>query len=95
MPINVSLKKSVENSLEGYIVYIDYSKAFDNVSYLKLFLTMEEMGFPKHLIKLIEDLYTSQETFIRWNKNHTEPFDILRGVRHGFILSQHSFSLYT
>ena len=40
---------SVEISLEGYIVFIDYSKVFDNVSHPKLFLTMNEMGFPKQL----------------------------------------------
>ena len=54
---NVLLKKSmIENTLEGYVVIIDYSKAFDNVSHPKLFLTVEKMGFPKHLIKLIEGL---------------------------------------
>ena len=86
---------SVNHTLEGYIVFIDYSKAFDNVSHPKLFLTMEEMGFPKHLVKLIEGLYSNQEVLIRWNKCHTEPFDILKGVRQGCILSPHLFSLYT
>ena len=86
---------SVDNSVEGYIVFIDYSKAFDKVSHPKLFLTMEEMGFSKHLIKLIEGLYTNQEALIRWNSNHTEPFKILKGVRQGCILSPHLFSLYT
>ena len=91
----VSECTSVDNSVEGYIVFIDYSKAFDNVSHPKLFLTMEEMGFSKHLIKLIEGLYTNQEALIRWNSNHTEPFKILKGVRQGCILSPHLFSLYT
>ena len=79
----VSECTSVDNSVEGYIVFIDYSKAFDNVSHPRLFLTMEEMGFSKHLIKLIEGLYTNQEALIRWNSNHTEPFKILKGVRQG------------
>ena len=61
---------------EAYIVFIDYSKAFDNVSHPRLFSTMEEMGFPKHLIKLIQALYNNQEALIRWNKDHTEPFKI-------------------
>ena len=56
---------------------------------------MEEMGFPKHLIKLIEGLYCDQEALIRWNKCHTDPFQILKGVRQGCILSPHLFSLYT
>lgn len=57
---------SVEQSLEGNIVFIDYSKAFDNVSDPKLFETMDSMGFSKHLIKLIRTFYTIQEAVIRW-----------------------------
>ena len=86
---------SVEHSVEGYIIFIDYSKAFDNVSHPKLFTTMKEMGFPIHLINLVAGLYCDQEAFIRWNKNHTDPFDINKGVRQGCILSPHLFSTYT
>ena len=80
---------SVEHSVEGYIIFIDYSKAFDNVSHPKLFTTMKEMGFPIHLINLVAGLYCDQEAFIRWNKSHTDPFDINKGVRQGCILSPH------
>ena len=86
---------SVEHSVEGYIIFIDYSKAFDNVSHPKLFTTMKEMGFPIHLINLVAGLYCDQEAFIRWNKSHTDPFDINKGVRQGCILSPHLFSTYT
>ena len=86
---------SSEQAVEAYIVFIDYSRAFDNVSLPCLFNTMEEMGFPKHLTKLIQALYSNQEAFIRWNKEHTEPFSICKGVRQGCILSPHLFSCYT
>ena len=86
---------SVEQSREGYIVFIDYSKAFDNVSHPKLFETMENMGFSRHLIKLISSLYTNQEAVIRWNNERTETFSIDKGVRQGCILSPHLFSVYT
>ena len=84
---------SVEHSLEGYIVFIDYSKAFDNVSHPKLFQTMKEMGFPIHLVNLFAGLYSDQEALIRWNREHTEPFKICKGVRQGCILSPHLFSI--
>ena len=84
-----------DQATEAYIVFIDYSKAFDNVSHPRLFSTMEEMGFPKHLIKLIQALYNNQEALIRWNKDHTETFKICKGVRQGCILSPHLFSCYT
>ena len=80
---------SVDHSLEGYIVFIDYSKAFDNVSHPKLFETMKDMGFPIHLVNLIAGLYCDQEALIRWNRDHTDPFKICKGVRQGCILSPH------
>ena len=78
---------SVEQSVKGYIVFIDYSKAFDNVSHPKLFETMDVMGFSKHLTRLIQSLYKDQEAFIRWNSNRTDSFGICKGVRQGCILS--------
>ena len=41
----VNESTATEQGMEAYIVFIDYSKAFDNVSHPKLFETMEEMGF--------------------------------------------------
>ena len=69
---------SVEHSLEGYIVFTDYSKAFDNVSHPKLFEILKEMGFPTHLVNLIAGLYCDQEALIRWNRDHT---NLLRFVK--------------
>ena len=86
---------SVDQATEGYIVFIDYSKAFDNVSHPKLFETMTQMGFAAHLIKLIQSLYHEQEAVIRWNNERTETFNIHKGVRQGCILSPHLFSVYT
>ena len=76
------------NTSDGYIVFIDYSKAFDNVSHCKLFEILAEMGFPPHLAILIS-LYKDQEAVIRWNSEHTQPFLIRKGV------SPHLFILYT
>ena len=93
--LQVLLEKIIEDKLEAYIVFIDYSKAFDCVSHKGLFNIMINMGFPRHLVYLIKDLYTNQEAFIRWEGEHTEPFPIEKGVRQGCILSPHLFSLYT
>lgn len=53
------------------------------------------MGFPLHLIALIQSLYRDQSANIRWNSDHSEPFSIEKGVRQGCILSPHLFSAYT
>ena len=56
---------------------------------------MDKMGFSRHLIKLIQSLYKDQKAVIRWNNDRTDPFNILKGVRQGCILSPHLFSVYT
>ena len=51
-----------------FITFIDYSKAFDNVSHQHPFDTMEKMGFPEYLACLLKGLYTDQKATIRWNR---------------------------
>ena len=53
------------------------------------------MGFPMHIVRLIQALYTDQGAKIRWNGSHTDSFKIGKGVRQGCILSPHLFSTYT
>ena len=53
------------------------------------------MGFPPHLVALIQSLYIDQNAKIRWNGSHTNPFNITKGVRQGCILSPNLFSVYT
>ena len=60
-----------------------------------MFEILTEMGFPKHLVALLEALYNDQSAVIRWNGRHSSPFKIERGVRKGCILSPHLFNLYT
>ena len=80
---------------QAFVVFIDYSKAFDSISQTQLFDILSEMDFPKHLVSLLEALYIDQLAVIRWNGSHTNAFNIAKGVRQGCILSPHLFSLYT
>ena len=40
------------------MVVIDYSKAFDSISQVQMFEILSEMGFPKHLVALLEKRFT-------------------------------------
>ena len=94
--LQLLLEKIRTTTDEAFITFIDYSKAFDSVNHHHLFVTMSELGFPKHLISLIShNMYTDQKATIRWNGEHCDFFDIKRGVRQGCILSPHLFSIYT
>ena len=90
------LIEKMRNSVdEAYLVFIDYSKAFDSVKHHHLFNVMIRMGFPRHLVALVAGLYDNQKATIRWNGEHSDFFSIGKGVRQGCILSPHLFNTYT
>ena len=92
----VALQVPIENTIEmdgqAFVVFIDYSKAFDSISQVQMFEIPTEMGFPKHLVALLEAFYNDQSAVIRWNGRHSSAFKIERGVRQGCILSPHLFN---
>ena len=90
------MEKYRDHKLPLYLCFIDYSKAFDCVEHRALWSVMEELGFPKHIIKLISNLYEDQESAVRLGDNSiTDWFKIGKGVRQGCILSPNLFSIYT
>ena len=93
--LQILIEKMLEVDGQAFVFFIDYSKAFDSISQTQLFDILSGMGFPKHLVSLLEALYIDQLAVIRWNGIHTNAFNIAKGVRQGCILSPHLFSLYT
>ncbi len=79
---------------QKFICFIDYSKAFDCVEHKTLWQIILEMGFPKHLVCLIENLYMNQEAAVRVEGETSEWFDVGKGVRQGCILSPYLFNIY-
>ena len=48
-----------------YMCFIDYAKAFDCVNHQLLWQDMHKMGFPVHVIELLEHLYKNQEAAVK------------------------------
>ena len=55
--IMIVIEKCREQNIPLYVCFIDYAKAFDCVSHRNLWDTMEQMGFPVHIIQLVANLY--------------------------------------
>ena len=89
------IEKCREHRHPLYLCFIDYSKAFDCVSHSQLWNTMAKMGFPSHIIELIQNLYHDQKATVRTSNGNTEWFEIGRGVRQGCILSPNLFNIYS
>ena len=60
-----------------------------------MFDILNDMGFPRYIVALIQALYEKQSAIVRWNGAHTKPFFIEKGVRQGCILSPLLFCAYT
>ena len=93
--LQIISEKLLSIGKKEYVVFIDYSKAFDLVNHNQLFSTLLKMGFPKHIVALLQDLYSGHVGTIRWDGQNTQEFPILKGVRQGCIISPHLFNLYT
>ena len=60
----------------------------------KLWKILKEIGIPDHLICLLRNLYSGQETTVRTGHGTTDWFQIGKGVRQGCILSPCLFNFY-
>ena len=89
------LEKTIAHDQTTFICFIDYSKAFDCTDYTHVWHILNKLGFPKHIIRLIKQLYEQQEASIRVNTGNTEKFKTGKGVRQGCILSPYLFNTYT
>jgi hypothetical protein len=93
--LQVIVVKTFSMNLDAFLLFIDYSKAFDSISQVQLFDILIKMGFPKHLVAMIQNLYINQTATVRWEGEHSTPFQLLKGVTQGCILSPHLFNIYT
>ena len=77
----------MSHNIQGAVLSLDWSKAFDRVSHSFLFKSMNKMGFNNNVISLIKLCCSDKKTCIQINGNLTEQFDIGRGIRQGCPLS--------
>ena len=82
-------------SSDNIIAFIYYRKAFDSISQVQMFEILSEMGFPKHLVALLDARYNYLLADMILNRHRGSSITIERGVRKGYIISPHLFNLYT
>ena len=79
--------------LPGYIILIDFEKAFDSVSWDFLLNSLLSLNFGRNFIKWIQILYTSIESCVTNNGYSSRHFQLNRGIRQGCPLSALLFIL--
>jgi len=87
------MHKAGEQQLSLYMCFVDFNKAFDSISYDKLWVTMVDMGYPLHLTDLLAKLYRKQLAKVKVAGTLLEWFRVKKGVRQNCVLSPYLFNI--
>ena len=95
---NVLLTQSIINFCEeqqkdGYLIFLDWEKAFDRVDHEFMFKVLEKYGFGARFVQSVRALYTNIESRLCLNQYISSSFSVMGGVRQGCPLSPYLFIL--
>ena len=77
-----------------HAVFLDASKAFDQVIHMKLFEKLIERKVLMCFVRLLKHWYKEQTMQVKWGEHFSEPFHVFNGVRQGGVLSPYLFAVY-
>ena len=81
------IEKSIEFNNPLYLVFIDFTKAFDSIKLPCLWKLLEETSVNKKYINLLKCTYDNSKASIKTDIGTSQPVNILKGVKQGDILS--------
>src|SRR6218665_1401610 len=91
--LRILMQKLKEHQQPLYMCFVDFTKAFDNISHEQLWVTMTEMGYPVHIIILLTKLYGKQKARVRVAGRLSNEFRVKKGVRQGCVIPPYLFNI--
>ena len=88
------MEKSREHCRDLYIVFIDFTKAFDRVNRPLLFKILAKIGCPPKLLQTIQLLYSGVKARLVIDGELSNPFRYDCGVKQGCKLAPSLYGLY-
>ena len=67
--------------------FLDATKAFDRINYVKLFKLLVDRILPPVSVQLLLNMYTSHVGRVSWNGVCSFLFSVLNGVKKGEVIS--------
>ena len=93
-----TLKEVVANYFSGsskvYACFLDLSKAFDRVNFLRLFDKLLQRGIPIAVVRVLLNSYTNQNLPVCWNGHISYIFNLTNEVKQGSVTSPVFFCIY-
>uniref|UniRef100_A0A671PCM7 Reverse transcriptase domain-containing protein n=1 Tax=Sinocyclocheilus anshuiensis TaxID=1608454 RepID=A0A671PCM7_9TELE len=93
MSIKDTIRYITEKKKDGFIISLDFEKAFDRVEHDFLFGVLKSFGFGGNFIKWVKILYKGALTRVKCNGFLTECFKLTRSIRQGCPLSALLYAL--
>ena len=81
----ITLDHLLSNSTK--VLNLDFKKAYDSVSHDSIEIILQHLKFPEQFVKIVRGLLSESTAKLIVNGEHTEPFQVERGVKQGDPLS--------
>ena len=87
------IKRFTNESKRLYVAFIDFIKAFDYVVRDNLWLKLIKFGVRGKILNVIQSMYGSVKSMVKYNNSLSDDFVCYLGVRQGECLSPFLFSM--
>ena len=87
-------EKCIEQDRSLYIVFVNFTKAFDTVGRTGLWQLLRKNGCPEKFTTMVESLHTGMMVNVRNGGEVSDTFAIINGVKQGCVLSPTLFSIF-
>ena len=88
------LTQNMDSNKIPIAVYLDFSKAFDKLSFKILLKKLKYYGFTDVALKLINSYLTGRTQYVTYKDKISEKIDVTMGIPQGSILGPLFFSIY-
>jgi hypothetical protein len=87
-------EKCQEQRMPLYICFIDLTKAFDLVSRNGLFIVLQKIGCPQHLLEVVKSFHVNMHSTVYYNGATSDSFPVSSGVKQGCVLAPTLFGIF-
>ena len=87
-------EKCIEQDRPLYMVFVDFSKAFDTVGRTGLWQLLRKYSFPEKFTTMIETPHTGMTANVTVGGEVSESFSVTNGVKQGCMLVPTHFSFF-
>ena len=87
-------EKCIEQDRPLYMVFVDFSNAFDSVGRTGLWQLLRKYGYPEKFTTMIEALHSGMMANVSVGGEVSESFSVTNGVNEGCVLAPTLFSIF-